>query len=233
MTPQAGGHAHHAATHGATSSYSAYQWVEACGSTTTLSVADCKPGYLPCAAGQTLWIEYGLQGNVWQHITSQCRGNGSGKPPVPRPQVTPGLVAQAFARIPLPTYASISQPAGKTLVNFDTIFYAKATSFTRTITLLGQRVELQIAPRSYRWDFGDGTRLTTTVPGAPYPSKQVVHRYEKAHVTVSHRVTVVWGATFRLNGGPAQPVPGTVTKVGPATRIRISEATPVLSGQGH
>ena len=125
------------------------------------------------------------------------------------------------------------QPAGKTLVNFDTIFYTQTRPFTRTVTLLGQQVRLEIAPTSFAWKHGDGTTTVTRTAGAPYPRKDVVHRYQDAAVTVHASVAVTWSARWSLNGGPLQPVPGTITINGPATPLRIAEAVPALSGAGH
>jgi len=142
-------------------------------------------------------------------------------------------VLQAFQRIPLPHLRSVTQPDEKTLVNFDTIFYVQAAPLHRTLTLLGQRVELAITPATYRWVHGDGTTSVTHTPGAAYPAKTVVYRYQRAHVTVRQHVEIVWTARWSLNGGPYQDVDGTVTTVGPATALRIAEATPALSGQGH
>ena len=150
-----------------------------------------------------------------------------------QPQITPALVARAFQRIPLPALRAVTQPADKTLINFDTIFYVQAKPLHRTLTLLGQRVELAIKPSTYRWVHGDGTTSVTRTPGAAYPAKDVVHRYQHAHVTVMQHVEIVWTARWSLNGGPYRDVDGTVTTVGPATPLRIAEATPALSGYGH
>jgi hypothetical protein len=150
-----------------------------------------------------------------------------------RPEITPALVLQAFRRIPVPRQVTHIQPAGKTLINFDTIFYTDAQPFDRTITLLGQRVQLRIRPSSFRWVHGDGTSATTATGGAPYPAKIVVHRYQHAHTTVRAHVEVTWSAVFSVNGSPLRPVPGTVTTVGPATSLRVAEASPALSGAGH
>ncbi|GGF55562.1 hypothetical protein GCM10011519_31830 [Marmoricola endophyticus] len=122
------------------------------------------------------------------------------------------------------------QPANKTLVNFDTIFYTRSQGFQRTVVLLGQTITLDISPVSYTWSPGDGSSFTTSSPGGPYPDKTVIHRYRKAHVTVRHHVTVSWGARFRVNGGAWAPVSGTVQSVGPSTALRIAEAVPVLTG---
>lgn len=147
------------------------------------------------------------------------------------PRITGGLVLQALQRIPVPHLRSQTQPDNKTLVNFDTIFYVDARQFRRTVTLLGQRVALDITPSTFVWNHGDGTTSTTSEPGARYPAKDVVHRYQKAHRTVAHSVTIVWTARYRVGNGAWQPVPGTVTTSGPATGLRIAEATPVLTGQ--
>ena len=136
----------------------------------------------------------------------------------------------ALRRIGLPALEARTQPEDKTLVNFDTIFYTEAQPFTRTITLLGQRVDVEATPSSYTWHHGDGTTATTSTPGAPYPAKDVTYSYEHAHVTVAASVDVTYTARFRVSGGGWQDVDGTVTISGPATDLRIAEASPVLSG---
>ncbi len=143
------------------------------------------------------------------------------------------MVLAAFRRVPVPSLRSESQPANKTLINFDTIFFTRAEPLTRQVTLLGQDVRLEITPSRFEWVHGDGTTATTSTPGAPYPAKDVVYRYSDAHATVGHRVIVTWSAEYSLNGGPLQPVGGTVTTAGPVTPLRIAEASPALSGSGH
>ena len=143
------------------------------------------------------------------------------------------MVLAAFRRIPLPSLRSHSQPANKTLINFDTIFFTDAEPLTRQVTparaagAAGDQAEpVRVGAR--RRDDRDDVE-----PGAPYPSKDIVYRYEDAHRTVAHRVVVTWSAEYSLNGGPLQPVNGTVTTTGPATPLRVAEASPALSGNGH
>lgn len=173
------------------------------------------PGYLYGSTGDGTWVE----------LEFQCRPLESAT------TITPEQVASAFVRIPLPRLRSQAQPASKTLVNLDTIFFVEARPLSRTITLLGQQVELAIRPSSFTWAFGDGSSLTTDDPGAPYPSKDVVHRYERAG-DQRHQVTVAWSARWRLPGGAWRPVPGTATTIGPATGLRVVEAVPNLAGEG-
>lgn len=150
-----------------------------------------------------------------------------------KPQITPALVLEAFRRIALPAPATAVQPPDRTLVNLDTIFHTDAVGFDRTITLLGQPVHLSIRPTSFSWVFGDGSTATTTTPGAAYPSKLVVHRYQHADTTVAPHVVITWSADYSVDGGPMQPVPGTAQTTGPDTRLRVVEAVPALSGAGH
>jgi hypothetical protein len=207
--------------------YTAYRWELSC-HVAAGAVHICTP---PCPnENEVPYRLMGLKDGHWNPLSVKC----SAQPPdTPGSQVTPALVSRAFQRIPLPALRSVTQPAGKTLINFDTIFYVQATPLHRTLNLLGQRVELAITPSTFRWVHGDGTTAVTTTPGAAYPAKYVVHRYQQAHVTVRQHVEIVWTARWRLNGGPYQDVVGTVTTVGPETPLRIAEATPALSGYGH
>ncbi|MGI8901831.1 MAG: hypothetical protein ACR2HA_13070 [Nocardioides sp.] len=70
----------------------------------------------------------------------------------------------------------------------------------------------------------------TETPGAPYPSKDVIHQYIDATQTVQTGVDVTYRAQFRVNDGNWQDISDTVTITGPKNELRISEATAVLSG---
>ena len=148
------------------------------------------------------------------------------------PTVTPGMVAAAFQRIPLPASELMVQPpGGRTLVNFDTNFYTEGGELTRTITLLGRRVELRIWPAAYGWHFGDGATRQTSEPGAAYPDLEITHRYlEQGRVAPS--VDTTYAAEFRVGDGPWREVDGTVTIPGPPEGLRVVTARPVLVGAG-
>ena len=150
--------------------------------------------------------------------------------PARQPQVTPGLVAAAFQRIPLPESELIVQPPnGRTLVNFETNFYTERDEFTRTVTLLGRQVELRIWPASFGWRFGDGESTSTTTPGSAYPDLEITHRYlEKGRVAPS--VDTTYAAQFRVGNEPWRDVVGTVTIPGTPESLRVVTARPVLVG---
>lgn len=217
------------------SPYTRFEWRSACGdqltATYTGQAQPCGTG-MSCPPKATMYRLFGLTGHTWIPLGMHCATTTPTTPARP-PQITPALVARAFKRVPLPALRSISQPAGTTLIYFDTIFYVHAGPLTRRLTLLGRQITLQISPTRYAWEFGDGTTTTTSTPGRPYPAKDIVHRYQHAHTRVAQRVTITWTARYRIGTGPAQPVPGTVTTTGPATTLRITQATPVLTGTGH
>jgi hypothetical protein len=186
-----------------------------------------------CGPGEFLYRLWQVAPPPERPLGLACSSDGPPAVAAAPPQVTEAIILQAFRRIPLPSLISHSQPANKTLINFDTIFFTQAQPLTRQVRLLGQGVRLEITPSRFEWVHGDGTTETTSTPGAPYPAKDVVYRYADAHRTVAHRVVVTWGAEYSLNGGPLRPVNGTVTTTGPATPLRIAEASPALSGSGH
>ena len=145
-----------------------YEYRTACGAGLngegTCAVNTCPPGEQVYRLWQTEPPPATADGLV-------CSGNGP--PPVAAapPQVTPGMVAAAFRRIPLPSLRSHSQPANKTLINFDTIFFTQAQPLTRNLTLLGQRVRLEIRPSRFEWVHGDGTTETTSYAGGAVPGQ--------------------------------------------------------------
>jgi hypothetical protein len=144
--------------------------------------------------------------------------------------VTPGLIAAALRVIPLPpSPLQVQPPNGRTLVNFDTNFFTDTRDFDRTVTLLGQRVDLHIVPSRFGWRFGDGDSLATDEPGSPYPKLDVTHRYlRKGRVAPS--VDTTYTATYRVNGGPWRDVPGSVTIAGAPVALEVLTATPTLVG---
>lgn len=100
---------------------------------------------------------------------------------------------------------------------------------TRRVTLLGQRVTIEATPRQFHWDFGDGTRQTTTDPGAPYPDLRVTHDY-LAKGTYRPSLGTTYGGRYRVGNGPWQDIPGTVTIEGDGQALRAIEAQPKLVG---
>jgi len=145
------------------------------------------------------------------------------------PVLTVGLIRNAFAELELPAGELVIQPPdGLTLVNFDTNFYTTSTEpIARTVTLLGRRVTLEATPSTFHWSFGDGQRLSTSDPGAPYPSLRVTHNYLRKD-TYRPSLGTTYTGRYRVDGGPWRQIPGTVTINGTGQALRAIEAEPKL-----
>lgn len=152
--------------------------------------------------------------------------------------VTADAVLRAFRRIPVPaSEVTIQPPGGKTLVNLDTVFSTEAEGFTRTIGLLGHRVDLDITPSEFRWVAGDGTVRVTDWAGRPWRegaslADLITHRYEDVVNGLRPRVDTTWSARYRVDGGPWRDVPGTVTITGASYDLAVLSASPALTGAG-
>jgi len=136
----------------------------------------------------------------------------------------------AIRRIGLPSLEINIQPGEETLVNFDTIFYARPQPFRRSVNLLGFDIDLVATPVRYTWRHGDGTSHATSRPGRPYPAKDVVYRYAKSADNLHPSVDVTYAVRFRVDGGSWQNLGQTLQASGPVSDLDVKEATPVLTG---
>jgi hypothetical protein len=215
--------------------YVAYRWLSVCaGSSFTEQPSiqsDCGAAHVCADPSDRLYRLWGrLESGAWVALGAQCLGAPPDEEQAPRPRVTPALVLNEIRRIGLPSLQARTQPEGKTLVNFDTIFYTEAQAFSTTVTLLGRQVDIVAEPTSYTWHHGDDTSTTTSTPGEPYPSRQITYRYSDAGTTVRPRVDVTYTARFRVNRGDWQAIDETVTISGPEGTLRIAQAQAALSG---
>lgn len=212
--------------------YIAYKWASVC-----TGDPNTAPGTVECVQAlgcpdpvQRRWMLWGQRPNgSWETIRTQCFGGTP--PPFTPPTVTPAIVLDALRQIGLPELTIRTQPEGRTLVNFETIFFTDPRTLTRSLVLLGQQVDVEATPTRYTWVFGDGEQLSTEDPGAAYPRQSITHRYTDARVTVTPRVLTTYSARFRVGNGAWQDIPDSIVTVGPAGSLRVAEATPLLSGQ--
>jgi hypothetical protein len=143
------------------------------------------------------------------------------------PPPSPGEVFRYFQALPLPELTTQQQPPGNGLVGLPVIFYTDSpTTQTFTVDIRGFTVDIVAGAVEFTWHTGDGTDLTSTDPGAPYPDQTVTHDY--ASGTYTAYLTTTWGATFSVDGGASQPVPGTTTTEGPAVTFDVLQARPIL-----
>lgn len=191
-------------------------------------------GQSECGDGGLLYNGFGVTatGEV-ETLGTFCDEPGDLAPE--QPGLTLGAVLRAFQRIPLPeSRITVQPPGGKTLVNLPTVMSTEAEPFTRTVTLLGNRIGFAITPASFTWRHGDGTQQTTTTPGVAHSEGAdidalLTHTYLR-RATVQARVDTLWTATFTLNGGPPRPVPGVVSITGDPAALEVLTARPQLTG---
>ena len=161
--------------------------------------------------------------------TTYCFGMGAVPPPAKPGAPTDGEILTAIKKIGLPRLEINIQPNDETLVNFDTIFFARPQPFRRNVNLLDYDIDLVATPVGFTWHHGDGTSHTTSKPGAPYPSKGVTYRYQKSAQNLRPSVDVTYTVRYRVDGGAWQNLSQTLQASGPTGDLDVSEATPVLA----
>lgn len=147
------------------------------------------------------------------------------------PTITPAMVRREMQRLDWPqAQLEVQPPDGQTLINFDTNFFTdNDRPTTQTVTLLGQRVEIEARPSEYTWEFGDGSTHTTSSPGSAYPDLDVTHDYADPG-RVAPSVNTTYTGRYRINGGGWQPIPGSLTVPGDPVALRVRSASPHLVG---
>ena len=75
-------------------------------------------------------------------------------------------------------------------------------------------IEVRIWPTRYEWEFGDGSRLTTSSLGRPFPQESDVrHTYVRSSLGrpggYAVRLAIEFASEFSVNGGPPQPLAAT------------------------
>jgi hypothetical protein len=69
--------------------------------------------------------------------------------------------------------------------------------------------------------------VTSTQPGHAYPNQTIEYGYRSG--TYTAYLTVTWGATFTVDGGPPDDVAGTTTTDGPPVTFDVLQARAVLT----
>lgn len=209
------------------------------GTTVTLIAPTCSVGgrhvcrdEAVCANGEGVLYDVSVDPpNAPPHVEQQCVTDGQ-----EYDVVTPGMVLEAFRRVPLPDSVLQVAPESQTYVNLDTILSTQAEPFVTSVRLLGQRVTLDIEPSGFDWRHGDGTTQLSDSPGLAWRAdvpvesgRYLTHRYLAAE-TVAASVDTTWSARYRLAGGGWLTVPGTVTIEGGPVGLTVREAPPELHG---
>lgn len=133
-----------------------------------------------------------------------------------RPTLKPTLKPKATTSVSLndrlikllPTGGIAYQPDSEPLVNVPIFFWSDLpTQFATRVTVVGEVVDVLLRP-GFIWNFGDGTFLSTTDTGGPYPNGKIKHTYKNPGV---YPVTLVqsWNGSW-THSGTTRAITGTI-----------------------
>lgn len=188
------------------------------------------PGSAPCASVTRgcprgdeflrLWRQ--RPGEPWHEVGLLCLAPGG-------PVTIAALADGARARLAreLPALQPAAQPAVGVLAGIPVAFRSGQAQgpLSWTWDLAGEMVTTSARP-TWRWQFGDGARARSQVPGGRYPDLSVAHIYRRPG-TVTVRVDATWRATITVGGLGSFEVPDPVTQEA-AFRLVIGEGRAVL-----
>ena len=123
----------------------------------------------------------------------------------------------------LPTGGVAFQPAYEPLVHVPVVFWCDLPKiFSTRFNIVGEVVDVTLRP-SFSWSFGDGSVMSSTDPGAPYPNGSIQHAYLKEG-TYLVTMLATWGGTWS-NQGTIRAVTGEIKTVRVATVKVVSAPT--------
>lgn len=208
--------------------------VPACAAAQAAQAAEGVPSSAPCDEARQLcagtaatddlmyWIFYEVDDpspNRWRWNGQQCMTPGQAGA-----AAAPALTLEAFRRLPLPAGGvRVQPPSGRTLINVPTNMFVDADPVLLDTTVLGAAVKVRATPVLFRWTFGDGAKLETADPGAPYPALRTAHTYSSAGRRQVNLVTEYTGE-YSVGGGPWLPVQGRAAVASPPVVLTVLAA---------
>jgi hypothetical protein len=128
--------------------------------------------------------------------------------PTPQPPVTQTASLTDRLIKSLPTAGIAYQPEYEPLVGVPVYMWTDLpTSFMTQVKIVGEIVDVALRP-SFTWSFGDGTFLSTTDLGAPFPNGKIQHTYSQAGTYVITLIST-WNGTYTHNA-QTRAITGTV-----------------------
>jgi hypothetical protein len=130
----------------------------------------------------------------------------------------------------VPTAGVAYQPEFEPLVKTDVYFWCDLpTIFQSRVDIIGEIVDVTLRP-SFTWSFGDGSVMSTTENGAPYPNGTIRHSYSKPGNYVITLLTT-WNGSFTHNA-QVHAVTGTVKKISAAAITVVQGPTHFTTSKG-
>lgn len=118
--------------------------------------------------------------------------------PTPQPPVSQSESLNDRLIKALPTAGIAYQPEYEPLVGVPVYMWTDLpTSFMTQVKIVGEIVDVALRP-SFTWSFGDGTYLSTTDVGAPFPDGKIKHTYANPGTYVVTLIST-WNGTYTHN----------------------------------
>ncbi|CAB4638633.1 MAG: PKD domain-containing protein [Actinobacteria bacterium] len=143
--------------------------------------------------------------------------------PTPQPPVTQSASLNDRLIKALPTAGIAYQPEYEPLVDVPVFMWTDLpTSFMTQVKIVGEIVDVALRP-SFTWSFGDGTFLSTTDVGAPFPDGKIKHTYSNPG---TYLITLIstWNGTYTHNA-QTRAITGTVKTTSIVTITVVTSPT--------
>jgi hypothetical protein len=185
--------------------------------------------------------------------TGSGTGNGNG-PAGPPPIIRDGWTVNCIPNSPCdPNFVvhisdlvnfvpeqptAVMEPEGWAVVGLPVNIVAAASAHTLSGDLLGWPAQVRFTPVRFQWDYGDGTRATTTTGGASWTALDMP---EFSETPTSHifrtrgnwtvGVAVEYAADYRFADEPWQRIGGTLAvSSAPLTAVSLDARTVLVGG---
>ena len=127
----------------------------------------------------------------------------------PKPVVKLSLSDQLAQLIPIKEIHH--QPASSALVQVPVNFWTTTPpNFKTSVVMLGVPITVYLSP-TYLWDFGDGTELSSTTRGAPFPNQSITHTYTRTG-SYAASLQITWGGTWKASGTTSEVSGGAIVQ---------------------
>ncbi|QIK83673.1 hypothetical protein [Sanguibacter sp. HDW7] len=162
----------------------------------------------------------------WRLNTVPCPGDGPAQD-----DELKDAVEREMARLKVDAAPALIAPVTEWFaVQTPLTVYTRAATQRFEVSLVGSRVQIEVVPEVFSWDFGDGSApLVTTERGAPYPDQTLTHTFtKKGSRTVE--LTTEWRGRFRVVGEDSwREVDGRARTRHAAAPVEVREIRSVLS----
>ena len=103
------------------------------------------------------------------------------------------------------------QPATSALVQVPVNFWTTTPpNFKTSVVMLGVPITVYLSP-TYLWNFGDGTELSSTTRGAPFPNQSITHTYTRSGKYAAS-LQITWGGTWKASGTTSEVSGGAIVQ---------------------